>query len=275
MAPDGDQRDGGDRPVRRRAGSASRQRRQRARMRARARLRIAGRALQRDAVRFASQPGADLASPVVSAVVHPPRARIVGVRRAHQAADHRAAAGHHRADDGRGRAGPAVALADRRAPCSAARSPPAAPTPSTCTSTATSTALMERTKNRPLVTGAHHAPRRPHLRHRPRGRGLRLPLGHGQPAQRRAGRRRLPLLRVRVHALAQAHVRASNIVIGGAAGAVPVLIGWSGGHRHASTGPRSCCSRSSSTGPRRTSGPWPSATGTTTPPPTCRCSRRW
>ena len=47
----------------------------------------------------------------------------------------------------------------------------------------------------------------------------------------------------------------ANIVIGGAAGCFPVLVGWA-----AVTGtvacPRSCCSRSSSCGPRRTSGRW-------------------
>ena len=79
------------------------------------------------------------------------------LRRAHQAADHRAAARHDGADDDPGRAGPPVALADRSPRWSAARWPPAAPTPSTCTSTATSTALMPRTQDRPLVTGVRHA----------------------------------------------------------------------------------------------------------------------
>ena len=45
------------------------------------------------------------------------------------------------------------------------------------------------------------------------------------------------------------------------------------GHRQPRRGRRSCCSPSSSSGPRPTSGPWPSATRTTTPPPTCRCCR--
>ena len=48
----------------------------------------------------------------------------------------------------------------------------------------------------------------------------------------------------------------ANIVIGGAAGCFPVLVGWA-----AVTGtvrcPPSCCSRSSSCGPRRISGRWP------------------
>ena len=66
--------------------------------------------------------------------------------------------------------------------------------------------LMERTKNRPLVTGRDVAAGRPHLRHRPRGRRVPVPVGHGEPAERGAGRVGLPLLRVRVHALAEAHV---------------------------------------------------------------------
>ena len=59
--------------------------------------------------------------------------------------------------------------------------------------------------------------------------------------------------------------RRSNIVIGGAAGAVPVLIGWAAVTELAGLGARSCCSPSSSSGRRRTSGPWPSGTRTTTP----------
>ena len=115
-----------------------------------------------------------------------------------------------------------------------------------------------------------HAPGRPHLRHRARGRGLRLPLGHRQPAQRRAGRRRLPLLRVRVHAVAEAHLdpqHRDRRRRRGRADAHRLELG----HRHPRLGARCCSSPSSSTGPRRTSGPSPSATGTTTPPPTCRC----
>jgi protoheme IX farnesyltransferase len=48
-----------------------------------------------------------------------------------------------------------------------------------------------------------------------------------------------------------------NIVIGGAAGAFPPMIGWAAvtGHRSASES-SSCCSSSSSCGPRRISGRW-------------------
>ena len=45
-----------------------------------------------------------------------------------------------------------------------------------------------------------------------------------------------------------------NIVIGGAAGAVPPLVGWAAVDGLAVGPPRSTCSRSSSSGRRRTSG---------------------
>ncbi len=64
-----------------------------------------------------------------------------------------------------------------------------------------------------------------------------------------------------------------NIVIGGAAGAVPVLVGWAAVDRQPRRGRRSCCSSSSSCGRRPTSGRWRSATPTTTAPRTCRCCR--
>ena len=135
-------------------------------------------------------------------------------------------------------------------------------------------ALMKRTQNRPLVTGSDQAQPRPGVRHRARGGGLRLAVGLREPHQRRAGHHRLPVLRVRVHALAQAHLQPQHRHRRRGrrrAGADRV----DGGDRPPGLGARSCCSPSSSTGPRRTSGPWPSATRTTTPPPTCPCSRRW
>ena len=52
---------------------------------------------------------------------------------------------------------------------------------------------------------------------------------------------------VRLHALAEAHLEPQNIVIGGAAGAVPVLIGWSAVTDSLAWAP-SCCSPSSSSG---------------------------
>ena len=45
-----------------------------------------------------------------------------------------------------------------------------------------------------------------------------------------------------------------NIVIGGAAGAVPPLVGWAATTGEPQLDRRSTCSRSSSTGPRPTSG---------------------
>ena len=70
------------------------------------------------------------------AVLRAPAGRL---RRAHQAADHRAAAGHDGAGDDAGRRRLAVLAAARSPPWSAARSPPARPTSSTATTTATST----------------------------------------------------------------------------------------------------------------------------------------
>ncbi len=64
-----------------------------------------------------------------------------------------------------------------------------------------------------------------------------------------------------------------NIVWGGAAGCMPVLIGWSAVTGTRRRGPRSCCSWSSSSGRRRTSGRWRCASATTTPRPPCRCCR--
>ena len=105
--------------------------------------------------------------------------------------------------------------------------------------------LMERTKDRPLVTGAIT----------PRA-ALTFAIvlevvafvwlwAHGEPAQRRAGRRRLPLLRVRVHAVAEADLDAEHRHRRRRrrrAGADRL----DRGHRHASPGRRSCCSPSSS-----------------------------
>ena len=134
--------------------------------------------------------------------------------------------------------------------------------------------LMERTKGRPLVTGELTPRAALDLRHRPRGRGLRS--GSGRTVNLLSAVLAVsatPLLRLRLHAVAQAPERAQHRHRRRRrrrAGARRL----DGGHRRAWTGRRSCCSPSSSTGPRRTSGPSPSATATTTPPPTCRCSRR-
>ena len=63
-----------------------------------------------------------------------------------------------------------------------------------------------------------------------------------------------------------------NIVIGGAAGALPPVIGWAA--VTATSGSRPCsCSRSSSTGRRPTSGRCRCGSARTTPRPACRCCR--
>ena len=64
-----------------------------------------------------------------------------------------------------------------------------------------------------------------------------------------------------------------NIVIGGAAGAVPALVGWAAVTGELAAAGVGACSRSCSSGRRRTSGRWRCGTATTTPPPASRCSR--
>ena len=132
--------------------------------------------------------------------------------------------------------------------------------------------LMERTKDRPLVTGAMT----------PRA-ALTFAIALEVVAflflwatvnllERGAGRGRLPLLRVRVHALAQAHVQPQHRDRrGGRRGAHPDRLEL--GHRHPRLGAGGPLRHHLLLDARPTSGPWPSATGTTTPPPTCRCSR--
>ena len=65
-----------------------------------------------------------------------------------------------------------------------------------------------------------------------------------------------------------------NIVIGGAAGALPPLVGWAAVDRRRRLG-RSRCSRSSSSGRRRISGRCRSIAPAITPAPACRCCRSW
>ena len=165
-------------------------------------------------------------------------------------------------------------LADGWPRCSAARWPPAAPTPSTWYVDRDIDRLMERTQNRPLVTGEITPRDGADLRHRPRGRRLRLAVGARSTCCRAVLAVAACLFYVFVYTLwlkrtsTQQHRdrrrRRRRARCSSAGRRSPA----------ASTGRRSCCSPSSSTGRRRTSGPWPSATATTTPPPTCRCSRR-
>ena len=62
-----------------------------------------------------------------------------------------------------------------------------------------------------------------------------------------------------------------NIVIGGAAGALPPVIGWAAVTGNVGAARRCSCSRSSSTGRRRTSGRCRCGSARTTPRPACRC----
>ena len=71
-------------------------------------------------------------------------------------------------------------------------------------------AVMHRTRGRPLVTGVVSPGGCAGLRHRPRGGGLRRAVGGGQPALGGAGGERHPVLRVRLHPLAQADVQAEH-----------------------------------------------------------------
>ena len=65
--------------------------------------------------------------------------------------------------------------------------------------------LMERTKNRPLVTGAISARSAPHLCDHPRGGSVRRAVGLGQPAVCSSCGVGDPLLRVRVHPVVEAN----------------------------------------------------------------------
>ena len=205
--------------------------------------------------------GPDDASPAAS-----PRRRLRG---AHQAPHHRAAAGDHGAHDGRGRQGvPSLWLMV------------ATVVGGTLAAGGANAinmyvdrdidAIMKRTRNRPLVTGVLE----------PRNAlifavtievvafvWLWALVNLLSAVLAVVG---LPLLRVRLHAVAQAHVdqqhrhrrrrrrrsRAHRLV---------------GRHRPAGLGARWCCSGSCSSGRRRTSGRSPSGTRTTTPRPTCPC----
>ena len=86
-------------------------------------------------------------------------------------------------------------------------------------------AQMKRTASRPIPAGRIVAARGADLRLRPVRAVVPAAVADRQPARRRAGARRVRRLRRRLHDLAQAP-HAQNIVIGGAAGAVPPLVGW-------------------------------------------------
>ena len=85
--------------------------------------------------------------------------------------------------------------------------------------------VMHRTRNRPLVTGAMTPARRPRLRPRPGGGGLRRAVG---PVNLLSAVLAVSATAfyVFVYTLWLKRTSSQNIVIGGAAGAVPVLVGW-------------------------------------------------
>ena len=179
----------------------------------------------------------------------------VGLRRADQAADHRAAARHHGSDDV-----PRGARAARRCGWSLATlvggtmAAGAAPTRSTATSTATSTRVMHRTEQPP----ARHrrgvaARRRSSSASRSACRVDAVARAAGQLARRGARARRDPVLRRRLHDAAQAAHRAEHRLgrRGGLHAGAHRLVG---GHRLAGLGAVRPVRASSSSGRRRTTG---------------------
>ena len=87
-------------------------------------------------------------------------------------------------------------------------------------------AVMRRTRNRPLVTGVVTPAAGPGVRHRPGSAGIRPAVGRRQSAVGGAGGLSATLFYVFVYTLWLKRTSRQNIVIGGAAGAVPVLVGW-------------------------------------------------
>ena len=154
-----------------------------------------------------------------------------------------------------GPAGVPVPVAGARDPASAATSPRAAPTRCNMYIDRDIDALMDRTSQRPLVTGMV-SPRECLVF------GIVLAVvvhrcwfgrawSTGSSAALAA--RRDPLLRRRLHDDASSGAPPQNIVWGGIAGCMPVLIGWSAVTARCRWAP-SCSSASSSSGRRRTTG---------------------
>ena len=103
-------------------------------------------------------------------------------------------------------------------------------------------ALMPRTQDRPLVTGRHRAAQRAGVRRRP-SRSPRSPCcGPAPTCSPPCSPSSATLFYVFVYTLWLKRTSRQNIVIGGAAGAVPVLVGWAAVHRTRSAGRRWCCS---------------------------------
>ena len=153
--------------------------------------------------------------------------RAVQLRRADQAPNHRAAARHDPAGDGPRRQGACRRCGPRAPRWSAARWPPAAPTRSTASSTATSTrsctgpsaARWPASRSPPVARAA--------VRHRARRGRDAAARARRQLAVGGAGRRRDRCSTSSSTPSGLKRRTPSNIVIGGAAGCFPVLIGWS------------------------------------------------
>ena len=132
--------------------------------------------------------------------------------------------------------------------------------------------VMRRTRQRPLPAHAVTPEQALALRLRA-GRDLvPVPLDHRERARRDPRALGDRVLRLRVHDVAEAlHRTEHRDRRGGGRGAGARRLG--GRHRARSRRPPGSCSRSSSSGPRRTSGPWRCASAATTRRPACRCSR--
>ena len=134
-------------------------------------------------------------------------------------------------------------------------------------------ALMSRTANRPIPRGRDHAGR---------GAGVRPDAGGllGDDARPRSSTGWPAALLaftiffyVVVYTMWLKRWTPQNIVIGGAAGALPPVIGWAAATGSLSHRAAAAVPRSSSSGRRRISGRWRCSAPTTTPAPACRCCR--
>ena len=194
------------------------------------------------------------------------------LRRADQAADHRAAAGHHGAGDGPGRARPAAAGGSSLATLVGGSLAAGSANALNCYLDRDIDAVMRRTERRPL---ARHAvsPRAALV--------FGIVLGAVAIAIWLATTGWLPaaltavaiLFYVFVYTLVLKRRTAQNIVWGGAAGCMPVLIGWAAVTGSLAWAAGRAVRASCSSGPRRTSGRWRCGSRTTTPGPACRCCR--
>ena len=138
---------------------------------------------------------------------HELRSHRSGVLPADQAAGHRAAARHHRAGDGPRRRRPPVARGSSPRCSSAAPWPPAAPTRSTAGSSATATADAAHARPPAARRATSTRPARWSSGSCSRSLAFALLWATVEPARRVARGERHALLRLRLHALAQAPQR--------------------------------------------------------------------